>query len=64
VSDIEGPSTDPQILKLRGYGYHFEEKKPQEVAFYEDLPKCRSNLSDAGSLAAFSLEEIDFGELE
>lgn len=64
VSDIEGPSPDPQVLRLRGYGYHFEDKKPQEVAFYEDLPKCRSNLSDNGSLAAFSLEEIDFGELE
>ena len=51
---------------MRGVGYHFEEKKPQEVAFYEDLPKCRSNLSDngAGAMAAFSLEEIDFGELE
>lgn len=64
VSDIEGPSPVPYTLKLRGSGYHFEEKKPKEIAFYEDLPKCRSNLSDAGALAAFSLEEIDFGELD
>ena len=64
VSDIEGASPVPYVLKLRGNGYHFEEKKPKEIAFYEDLPKCRSNLSDAGAMAAFSLEEIDFGELE
>jgi len=54
----------PYVLKLRGTGYHFEAQRPKEVPFYEDLPKCRSNLSDVGSLAAFSLEEIDFGELE
>jgi hypothetical protein len=52
------------VLKLRGFGYHFEDKKPKELPFYEDLPKCRSNLNDNGSMAAFSLEEIDFGELE
>lgn len=64
VSDIEGPSLNPQVLKLRGFGYHFAEKKPKELPFYEDLPKCRSNLSsDQGAMAAFSLEEIDFGEL-
>jgi hypothetical protein len=64
VSDIEGPSAESYTLRLRGHGYHFEEKKPKELAFYEDLPKCRSNLSDNGAMAAFSLEEIDFGELE
>lgn len=64
VSDIEGPSAESYILRLRGHGYHFEERKPKELPFYEDLPKCRSNLSDNGAMAAFSLEEIDFGELE
>ena len=64
VTDIEGPSLETYTLRLRGYGYHYETKKPEEPAFYEDLPKCRSNLNDNGSLAAFSLEEIDFGELE
>jgi hypothetical protein len=64
VSDIEGPSAESYTLRLRGHGYHFEEKRPKELAFYEDLPKCRSNLSDNGAMAAFSLEEIDFGELQ
>ena len=64
ISDIEGPSLESYSLKLRGVGYHFEDKKPAEVQFYEDLPKCRANLTESTSLAAFSLEEIDFGELE
>ena len=34
------------------------------MPFYEDLPKCRANLNEHGSMAAFSIEEIDFGELE
>jgi hypothetical protein len=49
---------------MRGIGYHFEDKKPSETPFYEDLPKCRANLNEQGSMAAFSTEEIDFGELE
>jgi hypothetical protein len=64
ISDIEGPSPEQYMLKLRGVGYHYEEKKPAEVPFYEDLPKCRANLNENGSMAAFSIEEIDFGELE
>lgn len=64
ISDIEGPSPDTYALKLRAIGYHFEDKKPAEVPFYEDLPKCRANLNENGSMAAFSTEEIDFGELE
>jgi hypothetical protein len=35
-----------------------------ELPFYEDLPKCRANLNENGSMAAFSIEEVDFGELE
>ncbi len=34
------------------------------MPFYEDLPLCRANLNEFGSMAAFSLEEIDFGDLE
>jgi hypothetical protein len=64
VSDIEGPSPNQYMLNLRGIGYHFEEKKPAETPFYEDLPKCRANLNENGSMAAFSIEEIDFGSLE
>lgn len=34
------------------------------MPFYEDLPKCRANINENGTMAAFSIEEIDFGELE
>lgn len=63
VSDIEGVVQN-LTLKLRGVGYQNEENKPEPVQFYEDLPKSRAHLgtSDA-SLAAFSIEEIDFGEV-
>jgi len=64
ITDIDGSSADSYMLKLRGIGYHFEDKKPKEVPFYEDLPKCRANLNEHGSMAAFSIEEVDFGELE
>ena len=64
ISDIEGPSKESYTLRLRGYGYHLEENKPDEVQFYEDLPLCRANLNDNGSMAAFSTESIDFGDLE
>jgi hypothetical protein len=49
---------------MTGTGYHFEDRKPKEVTFYEDLPKCRANLNEAGNMAAFSIEEIDFGDLD
>ena len=61
ISDIEGPSPEPYTLRLRGTGYHHESEKPEEVQFYEDLPLCRANLNDDGSMAAFSTESIDFG---
>ena len=63
VSDIEGVVQNLD-LRLRGTGYHFIEKKPAEIPFYEDLPKCRAHLNEEGSMAAFSTEEVDFGELE
>jgi len=49
---------------MRGIGYHFEDKKPEELPFYEDLPKCRAHLNDNGSMVAFSTEFVDFGEIE
>ena len=64
ISDIEGPSPESYIMRLRGVGYHTGDKKPDEVQFYEDLPLCRAHLNDNGSMAAFSTESIDFGELE
>ena len=64
ISDLDGLSTDSYFLKIRGIGYHYEERKPLELPFYEDLPKCRANLNEYGSMSAFSIEEIDFGELE
>lgn len=64
ISDIEGANPEPYSLRLKGLGYHFEDKKPLELPFYEDLPKCRANLNEYGTMAAFSVEEVDFGELE
>lgn len=65
VSDIEG-IVQNITLKIRAVGYHFESKKPKELPFYEDLPKCRANLNlnEGGSLAAFSTEEVDFGDVQ
>lgn len=63
VSDIEGPSVENYFLRLRGQGYHFEDTKPIEEQFFEDMPICRAHLTDNGSMAAFSTESIDFGEL-
>ena len=64
VSDIEGPSQESYMLRLRGSGFHFEKTKPVEGQFYEDLPLCRAHLTDNGSMAAFSTESIDFGEMK
>ena len=64
ISDIEGPNPEPYWLRMKGIGYHFEDKKLPELPFYEDLPKCRANINENGSMAAFSIEEVDFGELE
>lgn len=60
---MDGPTKDSYVLRLRGQGYHFESTRPKEVHFYEDLPLCRANLTDNGSLSAFSTESIDFGEI-
>ncbi len=64
VSDIEGPSAESYMLRLRGVGFHHAETKPVEEQFFEDMPICRAHLTDNGSMAAFSTESIDFGELE
>lgn len=45
IEDIEGQQKEPQILRLRGTGYHPGQKKPEEAQFYEDLPLCRANLN-------------------
>jgi hypothetical protein len=64
VSDIEGPSVENYFLRLRGQGYHLEAEKPVEEQFFEDMPICRAHLTDNGSMAAFSTESIDFGDLK
>ena len=66
VSDIEGSVQPSLMLKLRGTGYHpeNEQDKPDEQQFYEDLPKCRAYVGAEGQQAAFSIESIDFGDLE
>lgn len=64
VSDIEGVVQNIN-LKLNGIGYQDEKNKPKEVQFYEDLPKCRAHCNSDDELqAAFSIEEIDFGEVD
>lgn len=64
VSDIEGVVQNIS-LKLNGVGYQGENNKPKEVQFYEDLPKCRAHCNSDDELqAAFSIEEIDFGEVD
>ena len=64
VRDIEGPSAENYTLRLRGQGYDREDTKPVEEQFFEDMPICRAHLTDNGSMAAFSTESIDFGELQ
>lgn len=64
VEDIDGEQKEKVILKIRGTGYHHIEKAPKEEQFYENMPLCRANLADGGAMAAFSMESIDFGELE
>ena len=65
ISDIEGPSPNTYYLNFIGTGYNQSAGKiPEELPFYEGLPKCRANLNEFGSLAAFSIEELDFGYLE
>ena len=51
------------MLRLRGQGYLTEDTRPNVEQFYEDLPNCRAHLTENGSMAAFSTESIDFGEL-
>ena len=64
VSDIEGIAQNIP-LKLNGVGYQGETNKPNEVQFYEDLPKCRAHWRNEDELqAAFSIEELDFGEVD
>lgn len=63
VSDIEGPVKEQFTLRLRGKGYRLTSQRPQELQFYEDLPLCRANLNENGSMVAFSTESVDFGEL-
>jgi hypothetical protein len=63
VQDIEGVAHST-TLKLRGTGYDANKGQvPEEVQFYEDLPKCRAHLEASGSQAAFSTEVIDFGDV-
>jgi hypothetical protein len=64
VSDIEGVVQNIS-LKLNGVGYQGINRKPKEIQFYEDLPKWRAHChSDDELQAAFSIEEIDFGEVD
>ena len=50
-------------LKIQGSGY-VKNKKEKLAIRNEELPSQRSSYSSIGSKVFFSLEDIDFGELE
>jgi len=63
VKDIEG--TQNVTLKIEGTGYHpLEEAIPPYKSIFNSTPLCRSNLKGLGQKASFSLDEVDFGEVD
>lgn len=62
VSDLF-KQIDSIELKIQGTGF-VKNKKEKTVIKKEELPSQRSSYSSIGSKVFFSLEEIDFGDLE
>lgn len=63
VKDIEG--TQNVMLKIDGMGYHpGTEVVPQHQSMFRNVPLCRSNLKGLGPNVLFSLDEVDFGEVD
>ena len=62
VSDLF-KTIDALELKIQGSGY-VKNKKEKLAIRNEELPSQRSSYSSIGSKVFFSLEDIDFGELE
>ena len=62
VSDFSGV-IDTIVLNIEGRGYNT--RPPKELAnMREEIPTQRSFVSSIGSKVFFSIEEIDFGEVE
>lgn len=63
AKDIEGPQN--ATLKIVGSGYHpTSEKTPEHQSIFRSVPLCRSNLKGEGPKVSFSLDEVDFGEVD
>lgn len=63
VKDIEG--TQSVTLKIEGAGYHpLCSPIPPFQSIFTSTPLCRSNLKGLGQKASFSLDEVDFGEVD
>ena len=63
VKDIEG--TQNVTLKIEGTGYHPAiESAPAYQNMFSSVPLCRSNLHGLGPNVSFSLDEVDFGEVD
>lgn len=63
VKDIEGAQN--VTLKIEGSGYHpLEGSTPIHQSVFSSTPLCRSNLKGLGQMASFSLDEVDFGEVD
>jgi hypothetical protein len=63
VKDIEGSQN--VTLKISGTGYHTMHGTPPTIpSIFHNVPLCRSNLNGIGSKVFFSLDEVDFGEVD
>ena len=62
VSDFNGEIQRLEML-IRGQGYNVRPPKESD-SIKEEIPTQRSFVSSIGSKVFFSIEEIDFGELE
>ncbi len=63
ANDID--SIQHVTLKLEGTGYHPQAGPPPPFkSIFEGVPQCRSNLRGLGSQVSFSLDEVDFGEVD
>ncbi len=63
VKDIEG--TQNVTLKIDGTGYHPSQgPAPEHESMFKSVPLCRSNLKGLGTNVSFSLDEVDFGEVD
>lgn len=63
VKDIEG--TQNVTLKIAGTGFQPTPSTVQDYqSMFKNVPLCRSNLKGLGPNVSFSLDEIDFGEVD